>query len=156
MFRTCIAARLLAAVALAVCLPLASAQDEAKTAPEDMGQYTGILLDARHLPDISRSPAPAIYGPAPEYVLAYPDRSQVPTPDEVQEQSIVRYYHTEEQAEKGVAGDRPLILRAEAVVGPAKDALRLTAEDLARLRELDKRIDFTRSWKVGFLVPANQ
>lgn len=118
--------------------------------------YTGVVIDARHLPTICRSPSPALYGPAPEHELVYPDRAHVPTPDEVQEQSIVRYYHNEEQARKGFVGENPLILKAVEVVGPAEDSLRLTAEDRAKLRELDKEIAFTRSWKVGFLVPEGE
>ena len=123
---------------------------------EDMSIYTGILIDARALPRISRSPAPAIYGALPDQFLLYPDRSHVPTPDEVQEESIVRYYHTEADADAGVAGTRPLILTAERVLGPAEDAVRLTPEDAARFLALDKRLHFTRTWKVGFLIPANQ
>ncbi len=123
---------------------------------EDMSVYTGILIDARGLPRMSRSPAPAIYGPAPDQNLLYPDRSHVPTPDEVQEESIVRYYHSETDGESGIGGAHPLILTAQAVLGPAEDAVQLTAEDAARFQALDKRLRFTRSWKVGFLIPANQ
>ena len=123
---------------------------------EDMSVYTGILIDARSLPRISRSPAPAIYGPLPDQDLLYPDRSHVPTPDEVQEESIVRYYHAEADADAGVGGTHPLILTALAVLGPAEDAVQLSAEDTARFQALDKRLHFTRTWKVGFLIPGNQ
>ena len=123
---------------------------------EDMSVYTGILIDARGLSRISRSPAPAIYGALPDQILLYPDRSHVPTPDEVQEESIVRYYHSEADAEAGVAGAHPLILTAERVLGPAEDAVRLTPEDAARFQALEKRLHFTRTWKVGFLIPGNQ
>ena len=123
---------------------------------EDLSVYTGILIDARSLPRISRSPAPAIYGALPDQFLLYPDRSHVPTPDEVQEESIVRYYHAEADADSGVGGAHPLILTAEKVLGPAEDAVRLTPEDAARFQALDKRLHFTRTWKVGFLIPANQ
>ena len=92
---------------------------------EDMSVYTGILIDARSLPRISRSPAPAIYGALPDQALLYPDRSHVPTPDEVQEESIVRYYHAEADAESGIGGAHPLILTAQAVLGPAEDAVQL-------------------------------
>ncbi len=122
---------------------------------ENMDAYTGILIDARSLPDISRSPAPAIYADAPDATLLYPDRSHVPTPDEVQEESIVRYYWTVDSAAGGIGGTNPLILTAQAVVGPAKDAVRLTPEDAARFQILDKRLHFTRTWKVGFLMPAD-
>ncbi len=123
---------------------------------EDMSVYTGLLIDARRLPRISRSPAPAIYGPLPDQSLLYPDRSHVPTPDEVQEESVVRYYHAAGEAESGIGGAHPLILTAQAVLGPAEDAVQLTAEDAARFQVLDKRLHFTRTWKVGFLIPANQ
>ena len=123
---------------------------------EDMSVYTGLLIDARGLPRISRSPAPAIYGPLPDQDLLYPDRSHVPTPDEVQEESIVRYYHAEADADAGVGGTRPLILTALAVLGPAEDAVQLSAIDAARFQALDKRLHFTRTWKVGFLIPGNQ
>ena len=138
--------------------PEAPAPPPAPVAPvvEDMSVYTGILIDARSLPRISRSPAPAIYGPVPDQALLYPDRSHVPTPDEVQEESIVRYYHAGGEAESGVGGAHPLILTAQAVLGPAEDAVQLTAEDAARFQALDKRLHFTRTWKVGFLIPANQ
>ena len=122
---------------------------------ENMDAYTGILIDARGLPDISRSPAPAIYGTAPGATLLYPDRSHVPTPDEVQEESIVRYYWNVDAAAGGVGGTNPLILTAVAVVGPAKDAVELSPEDSARFQLLDKRLHFTRTWKVGFLMPAD-
>ena len=121
---------------------------------ENLDAYTGILIDARSLPDISRSPAPAIYATAPDATLLYPDRSHVPTPDEVQEESIVRYYWTVDSAAAGVGGTNPLILTAIAVLGPAKDAVQLTPEDAARFQLLDKRLHFTRTWKVGFLMPA--
>jgi hypothetical protein len=122
---------------------------------ENMDAYTGILIDCRSLPDISRSPAPAIYATAPDATLLYPDRSHVPTPDEVQEESIVRYYWTVDSASGGVGGANPLILTAQAVVGPAKDAVQLAPEDAARFQILDKRLHFTRTWKVGFLMPAD-
>jgi hypothetical protein len=131
----------------------------ADTAPAASGaadEYTGILIDARQLPGILRSPAPAIYGPGPDSPLLYPDRSHVPTPDEVQDESIVRYYHTPNEAEAGVAGSHPLILPATAVLGYAKDALQLSAEDMVRLQDLEKKLHFTQTWKVGFLIPAGQ
>ena len=136
----------------------APAPPSAPVAPivEDMSVYTGILIDARSLPRISRSPAPAIYGALPDQSLLYPDRSHVPTPDEVQEESIVRYYHAETDANSGVGGTHPLILTAQAVLGPAEDAVQLTPEDATRFQAMDKRLHFTRTWKVGFLIPANQ
>ncbi|MBV9851991.1 MAG: hypothetical protein JO250_20185, partial [Armatimonadetes bacterium] len=118
-------------------------------------QYTGILIDARDLPAIQRSPAPTVLGPGPAPLLLYPDRKHVPTPDEVQEESIVRYYHSLDAARDGVAGPRPLILRAVAVVG-SDDGLQLTDEDAALFQALDKRLHFTRTWKVGFLIPADR
>ncbi len=123
---------------------------------EDMSVYTGILIDGRSLPRLSRSPAPAIYGSLPDQTLLYPDRSHVPTPDEVQEQSIVRYYHAQTDAETSIAGPHPLILTALSVLGPADDAVQLSPEDAARFQALDKRLHFTRTWKVGFLIPVNQ
>jgi hypothetical protein len=122
---------------------------------ENMDAYTGILIDARGLPNISRSPAPAIYGTALDAALLYPDRSHVPTPDEVQEESIVRYYWTVDSAASGVGGSNPLILTAQAVLGPAQDAVQLSPEDTVRFQTLDKRLHFTRTWKVGFLMPAD-
>ena len=118
--------------------------------------YTGILIDARHLSTIDRSPAPAIYGPGPDMSLLYPNRSDVPTPDEVQDESIVRYYHTEADAEAGVGGSHPLILTALAVLGPAHDALQLSADDMVRLQDAEKSLHFVETWKVGFLIPAGQ
>ena len=84
--------------------PEAPAAPPAPVTPvvEDMSVYTGVLIDARSLPRISRSPAPAIYGALPDQSLLYPDRSHVPTPDEVQEESVVRYYHAESEAESGI------------------------------------------------------
>lgn len=118
--------------------------------------YTGILIDARQLPTIDRSPAPAIYGPGPDTSLLYPNRSDVPTPDEVQDESIVRYYHTEAEAEAGVGGSHPLILTALAVLGPAHDALQFSADDMARLQDAEKTLHFVETWKVGFLIPSGQ
>ena len=122
---------------------------------ENMDAYTGILIDARALPAISRSPAPAIYEAAPDTALLYPDRAHVPTPDEVQEESIVRYYWNIPDADAGIAGTNPLILTAQAVLGPAQDAVELSAIDSARFQALDKRLHFTRTWKVGFLMPPD-
>ena len=129
---------------------------EAPAAPIDLSACTGIVIDARHLAEIDRSPAPEIHGPVPDAALLYPDRSHVPTPDEVQEESVVRYYHSEDEAKKGHVGANPLFLKAEAVLGPAHDGLRLSAVDMARLQELDRLIHFSRTWKVGFLVPENR
>ena len=141
-----------AAVSAPVSLALAS--DPAVLPSDDY--YTGIVIDARQLPTVLRSPAPAIYGPGPDTSLLYPDRSDVPTPDEVQDESIVRYYHTEAEAEAGVGGAHPLILTALAVLGPAHDALQLSADDMVRLQNLEKKLHFVESWKVGFLIPAGQ
>jgi len=44
---------------------------------------------------------------------------------------------------------------AQAVLGPAQDAVQLTPVDEARFRALGKRLHFTRTWKVGFLMPAD-
>lgn len=121
----------------------------------ELDHYTGILIDARDLHAIQRSPAPTIIGPGPSPLLLYPDRTHVPTPDEVQEESIVRYYRTVDAATDGVAGPHPLILHAVAVVG-SDDGLQLTAEDAALFQALDQRLHFTRTWKVGFLIPQDR
>ncbi len=142
------------AVVASAPVSMALASDPA-VLPSD-NYYTGIVIDARQLPSILRSPAPAIYGPGPDTNLLYPDRSDVPTPDEVQDESIVRYYHTEAEAEAGVGGAHPLILTALAVLGPAHDALQLGADDMVRLQNLEKKLHFVESWKVGFLIPAGQ
>jgi hypothetical protein len=122
---------------------------------ESLDSYTGIIIDTRGL-NIMRSPAPSIYGPDPDDVLLYPDRSHVPTPDEVQDESIVRYYRTEDAARDGVGGSNPLIIPAMAVVGPAHDGVALSADNAALFQALDKRLHFTRNWKVGFLIPEDQ
>jgi hypothetical protein len=129
---------------------------QGQTRLDATADYTGLLIDARDLPNIMRSPAPTINGPAPDYALLYPDRSHVPTPDEVQDESIVRYYHTLDDAEKGVGGSNPLIVRATAVLGNAHDSLEISSVDAGQLLDLDKKIHFTRTWKVGFLIPSNQ
>ncbi len=119
-------------------------------------EYTGVVIDARALPGILRSPAPAIYGANADATLVYPDRSHVPTPDEVQDESIVRYYHTPEEAAQGVGGSHPLVVKAIAVLGPVKDALQITPADMQALLEADKSLHFTRSWRVGFLLPSDK
>jgi len=121
-----------------------------------LDSYTGILIDARHLPNILRSPSPAIYGPEPGESLLYPNRSDVPTPDEVQDESIVRYYHTVADATNGVDGAHPLILPAQTVLGPAKDSLQLSADDMTLFNALERKLHFTHTWKVGFLIPGNE
>lgn len=123
-------------------------------ATSDMA-YTGVLLDARALPAILRSPAPSIVGPGPDWTLIYPDRSHVPTPDEVQDESIVRYYHTEVEAAQGIGGSHPLVIPAAAVIGYAHDGLQVTAADMQRLLEVEKSLHFTQNWRVGFLIPAD-
>ena len=128
--------------------------DAGAPAPQSLDGYTGIVLDVSGFANIQRSPAPAIYGPQSE--LVYPDRSHVPTPDQVQDESIVRYYRTMDAAKSGVGGDHPLVIVPTAVVGPAKDSVVLSAADEETFRALDKKIHFTDTWKVGFLVPADQ
>jgi hypothetical protein len=126
----------------------------AEPAQPDLGSYTGILLDVSGYSTIQRSPAPAIYGPSSD--LVYPDRSHVPTPDQVQDESIVRYYRSMNDAEAGVCGTHPLVHVPTAVVGPAKDSVTLSAADAETFKALDKKIHFTDNWKVGFLIPSNQ
>ena len=111
------------------------------------------------MPDICRHlplAGPAVFGPEPGESLLYPDRSHVPTPDEVQDESIVRYYRTETDARTGVAGDNPLILPAQAVLTPAQDALQLSADDMVLFNALENRLHFSRTWKVGFLIPGDK
>jgi hypothetical protein len=126
------------------------------TSAHDAPEFTGVVIDVRAIAAIDRSPAPVIYGPLPTSDEVYPDPTCVPTPDQVQDQSVVRYYHTEEDAEKGAAGDHPIILKAEAVVGPAHDSVRLSADDAAHLKTLDKTMHYTHTWKVAFLIPENR
>jgi hypothetical protein len=119
----------------------------------DLSVYTGIIIDVRGS-NISRSPSPAIYGP--DMSLIYPDRNHVPTPDEVQDESIVRYYRSLDAAEAGVGGTHPLVLIAESVVGPAEDSVMLDATGAALFQALDKRLGYSKNWKVGFLVPEDK
>jgi hypothetical protein len=118
--------------------------------------YTGILINARSLPDITRSMNPVIYGPAPGSDLIYPDRSHVPNPDQCQDESTARYYRTVADAEAGVGGPNPMIVEAMSVVGYAKDSLTVTADDEQRMQNLDKQLHYSQTWKLGILVPANQ
>lgn len=134
----------------------ARGQLDAGAAPSqpNLDGYTGILIDASSYASIQRSPAPAIYGP--DSGLVYPDRSHVPTPDQVQDESIVRYYRSMDDAKAGVCGSNPLVLTPTAVVGPAKDSVTLAAVDVDSFKNLDKRLHYIQTWKVGFLIPANQ
>ena len=118
--------------------------------------YTGILIDARQLSTITRSMNPAIYGPAPNADLVNPDRSHVPTPDEVQDESTARYYRSLADAEAGVGGSNPMIVEGVAVVGPAQDSLTVSAVDEQRIIDLDKQLHFTQTWKFGILVPPDK
>lgn len=120
----------------------------------DLSSYTGIIIDVRDFPNIQRSPSPAIYGA--DMSLLYPDRSHVPNPDEVQDESIVRYYRSEDAAEAGVGGSHPLILTAQSIVGPAEDGVMLSADDAALFKALDQRLGYSHNWKVGFLIPADR
>jgi hypothetical protein len=146
-------------IALIVASLLAVSMISPKRASSDPDQpqpYTGILIDARQLPDITRSMNPGIYGPAPTSDLIYPDRSHVPTPDQVQDESTARYYRSLADAENGVAGSNPMIIEAVSVVGYAKDSLTVTADDEARIQALDKQLHFTQTWKFGILVPPDK
>lgn len=127
----------------------------APPAAPDLSMYTGVIIDASAFPNVQRSPSPAIYGPDGATLL-YPDRSHVPTPDEVQEESIVRYYRTPELAKSGVGGNYPLVLQAVDVTGPGSDNVVLSAEDAALFKALDQRLHFTQTWKVGILIPADR
>lgn len=120
----------------------------------DLSSYTGILIDCRGLDGITRSPSPALYGP--DMSLLYPDRSHVPTPDEVQDESIVRYYRTMDAATAGVGGSHPLVLEGIEVEGPAHDGVMLTAADAALFKALDARLGYMHTWKVGYLIPADR
>jgi hypothetical protein len=120
----------------------------------DLSVYTGILIDVRAFSNIQRSPSPAIYGP--DMSLLYPDRSHVPSPDEVQDESIVRYYRTLDAADTGVGGSNPLILPAEEVAGPADDGVVLSADNATLFNKLNDRLHYLSNWKVGFLVPADR
>lgn len=122
----------------------------------NLDSYTGILIDTRHLPNISRSPAPSIFGPEPGESLLYPDRSHVPTPDQVQDESVVRYYRTPAEARAGVCGSNPLILPAQVVLTPAQDSVGLSSSDMALFNALEQRLHFAQTWKVGFLVPGDK
>ena len=121
----------------------------------DLDKCTGVLIDARDLP-ILRGMSPEVFGPVPGQPALYPDPAHVPSPDEVQDESVVRYYRTVEEGQKGVGGDAPLILHAIAIVGPAKGSVKLSDEDAALFNALDKRLHYTRNWKVGFLIPADK
>jgi hypothetical protein len=127
----------------------------APPAVTDLSVYTGVIIDASGFPNVQRSPSPAIYGPDGATLL-YPDRSHVPTPDEVQEESIVRYYRTPDLAKSGVGGDHPLVLQAVDVTGPGSDNVVLSAEDAALFKALDQRLHYTQTWKVGILIPADR
>ena len=120
----------------------------------DLSSYTGILIDCRDLNSIMRSPSPALYGP--DMTLLYPDRSHVPTPDEVQDESIVRYYRTMDAAIAGVGGAHPLVLQGIEVEGPAHDGVMLSADDAALFKALDARLGYLHTWKVGYLIPADR
>jgi hypothetical protein len=127
------------------------------TAPKppvvDLSTYTGILIDTQAQAGILRSRAPVIYGP--DMATLYPDRSHVPNPDEVQDESVIRYYCTTDAAAAGVGGAHPLILTAQKVVGPASDSVVLSADDAALFKALDQRLHYSLNWKVGFLVPGS-
>jgi hypothetical protein len=122
--------------------------------PIDLSVYTGIIIDVSGLEAIQRSPNPAIYDP--DMNELYPDRLHVPTPDEVQDESTVRYYRTLDDARAGVGGANPLVLHGEIIVGPAQDGVMLSAEDTDLFKQLDKRLGFSQNWKVGFLVPSDR
>jgi len=122
--------------------------------PVDLSVYTGIIIDVSGLEAIQRSPNPAVYDP--DMNELYPDRSHVPTPDEVQDESTVRYYRTLDDARAGVGGTNPLVLHGEIIVGPAQDGVMLSAEDTDLFKQLDKRLGFSQNWKVGFLVPSDR
>lgn len=134
--------------------PTSSPPPAAAPPAPDLSACTGLVVDASAFSSIQRSPAPAIYGP--DGALIYPDRSHVPTPDQVQDESIVRYYRSMDDAKAGVGGSTPLVIVPVSVVGPAKDSVTLSAADAASFKALDARIHFTDTWKVGFLVPSNQ
>jgi len=128
--------------------------DSAGTAPQSLDGYTGILIDVSGYPNVQRTPAPAIYGPTSD--LVYPNRAHVPTPDQVQDESIVRYYRSMDLAKSGVCGSNPLVLVPVSIVGPGKDCVVLSAADEEAFKALDKRLHYMDTWKVGFLMPSNQ
>jgi hypothetical protein len=141
----------------AITLPvaaMASVPVAVASPPVDLSTCTGVVIDASAFEKIFRSPAPAIYGP--DMTLLYPDRSHVPSADDVQTESVVRYYRTLDTAQQGVGGDKPLVLAAQSIAGCASDSIVLTADEAAEFKALDARLHFTQTWKVGFLVPADR
>jgi len=80
----------------------------------------------------------------------------VPTPDQVQDESVVRYYRTPAEARAGVCGSNPLLLPAQVVLTPAQDSVGLSSSDMALFNALEQRLHFAQTWKVGFLVPGDK
>ncbi|MGO8670207.1 MAG: hypothetical protein ACLQVD_02400 [Capsulimonadaceae bacterium] len=146
-----------AAVTVSTSVPAAQpavSAASAAAAPVDLGSFTGILIDVTGFPDIQRSPSPAVY--ATGMFLLYPDRTHVPTPDQIQDESIVRYYRTLDAAQAGVGGTHPLVLHAVDVVGPARDGVLLSSTDALLFEALNVSLKFSQTWSVGFLVPADR
>jgi hypothetical protein len=125
-------------------------------APEDFDAYTGIVIDGSALPGLMRSPAPAVFAQSDDGGQLYPDRRHVPTPDEVQDESVVRYYQSVEDAEAGVAGTDPMVVKAVAMVGYGRDSVTVSDMDAARIKALDAKLHFSRTWRMAFVMPAGE
>lgn len=121
---------------------------------------TGILIDARQLKDVKRAQSPVLLATNPNTGSTteelYPNPNFLPTLDVLQEDGIIRFYHSVEQARRGFVGDNPYIVRAIDYSGPFFGNLVVSAEDSMKLKELEKKIHYTQTWKVGFLLPEGK
>lgn len=119
---------------------------------------TGVLVDARHLAGVQRCQSPVLIALTDTAARddLYPDPQCLPSLSNLQENGIVRFYHTVADARAGFVGDNPLFVRATATDGPFHGNLLVSKGDGAKLRELETRIHFTKTWHVGYLLPGDK
>ena len=106
--------------------------------------YTGLLIEARDLP-VQRTMSARIVDTDGQQV--YPDPQHVPDIDYVEDHGMADYYHSGADANR--AGLHPLVVRALSVSG---DAIVVSAQTAARIREEERRDGFLRLWRVGILL----
>lgn len=113
------------------------------------GPFSGIIIDARAF-NPQRAMGPRILDE--DGVLLYPDPKQVrvPSADELQNGGMVSYSMDEKDPRR--AGQRPLIVPAAAVSGPAREDMVVSREIAQQIREANRRFRFFPRRAVTILI----
>jgi len=118
--------------------------------PPDPDAPTGLIVDARDL-DIQRSMSMRILDQ--EGRLVYPEADHMPDPDWLQDHGTASYPKSIRDANR--AGERPMIVRAVGVYGPGRDDLVVSNFIADKIKELNKRGKFLKTFKVCVITRSD-